>query len=52
MASLFITHDLTAVRILCERLAVLHEGRILESGETAVLFDCPEQAFTRRLLRP
>lgn len=50
MASLVITHDMTAVRALCHRLAVLHDGRIVESGDTARILARPEHPFTRRLL--
>jgi ABC-type glutathione transport system ATPase component len=50
MAILFISHDLLSVANLCDRLAILREGRIVECGETAHLFAHPRNAYTRALL--
>jgi peptide/nickel transport system ATP-binding protein len=50
LSYLFITHDLAVVAELADRVAVMHRGRIVETGETRqVLFE-PEHAYTRRLL--
>ena len=51
MAMLLISHDLLAVASLCERIAILQGGRILESGPTAQMFRHPKTEDTRALLQ-
>lgn len=46
----FISHDLSVVRRLCTHVLVLHQGKIVEQGETAALFDAPQADYTRDLL--
>ena len=46
---IFITHDLRTVRSLADQLAVMRQGRIVESGPAAALFANPQQEYTRRL---
>ena len=46
----FISHDLSVIRRLCDRVLVLHHGEIVEEGETAALFEAPQAAYTRELL--
>ena len=50
MAILFITHDLTIVRRLADRVCVMTKGEIVEQGPVAEVFDRPRHAYTRRLL--
>src|SRR5947209_189149 len=50
MALLLITHDLTIVRHMAERVCVMTQGEIVEQGPTADIFDNPQHAYTRRLL--
>ena len=50
MAILFISHDLLSVANLCDRLAILRDGRIVECGPTEELFSNPKNAYTRALL--
>ncbi len=50
MAMLLITHDLTIVRKVADRVAVMTAGEIVESGPTAAVFDSPQHAYTRHLL--
>ncbi len=48
---LFITHDLSVVRHMADRIAVMYLGRIVESGETTGLFNDPIHPYTEALLR-
>ena len=50
LAMLFVTHDLSVVRVLCDRVVVLREGRVLETAPVATLFARPQNAYTRALL--
>ena len=50
MALLLITHDLGIVRKMADRVYVMHDGRIVESGPMRRVFDSPEHAYTRHLL--
>lgn len=47
---LFIAHDLSMVRYLCHRVAVMLQGRIVEIGPTESIFTCPQHPYTRALL--
>ncbi|MFN3291954.1 MAG: ATP-binding cassette domain-containing protein [Gemmobacter sp.] len=46
----FISHDLSVIRRLCDRVIVLHQGVIVEDGPCARVFAAPEAAYTRDLL--
>jgi microcin C transport system ATP-binding protein len=50
MAMLFITHDLGIVRKIADRVCVMKEGRIVERGAVAQVFERPEHPYTRELL--
>ena len=50
MGMIFVTHDLSVVRVLCDRVAVMREGRIVEQGATEEVFERPQHAYTRALL--
>ena len=47
---LFITHDLSVVRNIADRVAVFERGRLVEIGATEALFSAPAAACTRRLI--
>jgi peptide/nickel transport system ATP-binding protein len=46
----FVSHDLGVVRALCDRVIVMHAGRVIEQGPTERVFSAPEQAYTAELL--
>lgn len=48
---LFISHDLAAVAAVCDRLAILRDGRIVEMGPTAEIFAAARHPYTQALLR-
>jgi peptide/nickel transport system ATP-binding protein len=50
MSILYISHDLASVAGICDRVAILHEGEIVESGETTQVLTAPQHAYTRRLV--
>jgi peptide/nickel transport system ATP-binding protein len=50
LSALYITHDLNSVRSLAHRVAVMHRGRIVETGPTSRVFGQPEQSYTKTLL--
>jgi ABC-type microcin C transport system duplicated ATPase subunit YejF len=50
MAYLLISHDLAVVASAADHLAVLRDGRIVESGPAADVLAAPEDPFTRELL--
>ena len=47
---LFISHDLSVMRFICDRIAVIHKGRIVELAETETLFKRPLHPYTQALL--
>ncbi len=47
---LFIAHDLSVMRFICDRIAVIHKGVIVELARTEKLFECPLHPYTRALL--
>jgi ABC-type dipeptide/oligopeptide/nickel transport system ATPase component len=50
MAILYISHDLASVAGICDRIAILHEGEIVECGVAEQIFANPEHAYTQRLM--
>ena len=49
-AILYISHDLASVAGICDRIAILHEGQIVECDATSQIFANPQHEYTRRLL--
>jgi ABC-type oligopeptide transport system ATPase subunit len=49
-AFLLITHDLSTLRFMCDEVAVMHRGRIVERGATEDVCGAPQAAYTRTLL--
>lgn len=50
LSMLFISHDLAVVRSICDRVLVMHQGRIIEEGQTEELWSAPQQLYTQDLL--
>jgi len=50
LAMLFITHDFGIVARMCDRVAVMYAGRIVESGSTRALFRAPRHPYTEALM--
>ncbi len=50
LSMLFISHDLAVVRYLCDRVMVMHRGRLIERGDTETLWAAPQTDYARTLL--
>ena len=50
LSMLFITHNLPLVRSIAQRVVVLHQGTIAESGDVAQVLGAPGQPYTRQLI--
>ncbi len=50
LTMLFISHDLPVIRQMCDRVAVMRQGKIVEMTETESLFSAPTDAYSRELI--
>ena len=50
LSFVFISHDLGVIRYMCDRVAVMYRGKIVEMGDTEDVCDRPQHAYTRALL--
>jgi peptide/nickel transport system ATP-binding protein len=50
MALMLITHDLSVAANMGDRVAVMQQGRIVETGDTRTVFESPKHSYTKRLL--
>ena len=50
LTMIFISHDLSVVRYMADRIAVMRKGEIVEYGDGERVFTAPEHAYTRQLL--
>ena len=51
MAVLFVSHDLAVIRQMCDRVAVMQAGRIVEVGDADALFASPQHEYTQNLIK-
>ncbi|MFC0626404.1 ATP-binding cassette domain-containing protein [Kribbella deserti] len=47
---IFVSHDLSVVRHVCDRVAVMHAGEVVETGTTGEVYTAPRHPYTRRLV--
>ena len=50
LAMMFITHDLRVAAQVCDRIAVMHQGNVVEHGDVREVFTAPKHPYTRELL--
>jgi peptide/nickel transport system ATP-binding protein len=48
--AVFISHDLSVIRYLCDRVMVMENGRIVEKGDVEAIYRHPQTAYTKRLI--
>lgn len=51
MTMIFISHDLSVVREICDHAAIMHRGQLVETGEIDAIFDRPAHPVTQALMR-
>jgi len=50
IAYLFVSHDMSVVKYMCEKLAIMNKGRFVEFGDSDTIYDNATHIYTRRLL--
>ncbi len=51
LSYIFISHDLEVVRIMANNVLIMHQGKIVEQGNTQQIFDNPQQEYTQKLIQ-
>jgi peptide/nickel transport system ATP-binding protein len=50
LSFIFISHDIAVIRYFCDRVAVMHRGKVVETGDTEQICDHPNHPYTQALL--
>jgi peptide/nickel transport system ATP-binding protein len=50
LSLLFISHDLSVIREIADRIAVMKSGEIVETGATETIFNAPQHEYTKTLV--
>ena len=50
MSYIFVSHDLNVVRLMCDRVIVMNQGKIVESGKCSEVFNSPKNPYTKALV--
>lgn len=50
LSIIFITHDISVVEYICDRVMVMYEGRVVEHGSTLSVLDSPREEYTQKLI--
>ena len=50
MSIIFISHDLSVIRKISDKVCVMKDGKIIESGETEQIFNAPKNIYTKTLI--
>ena len=50
LSMLFVSHDLSVVRSICDRVMVIQHGKLIEAGDTEQLWQAPQEQYTQNLL--
>ena len=50
LSFVFISHDISVVRYFCDRVGVMHRGKLVEIGPTEQICTSPQQAYTQSLI--
>ena len=50
LSFIFITHDISNIRYFCDRIVVMHRGRVVETGSVSDVLDSPKDPYTQRLI--
>lgn len=50
MSYLFVSHDMTVIRQICDRVMILYQGELVEEGKTDDIFEHPKHPYTKKLV--
>ena len=50
MSVIFVSHDVAVVRSICDRVMVMHRGRVVEEGTAEAVIGSPREEYTKKLI--